>query len=62
LIPGDVNEYDLRTAAATAHIPWLDWLRMGVADRAMVIAHWRIGRLLDLKDAIDRNNAIKAMK
>lgn len=48
LIEGQVNEYELRQAAVFAHESWTSWKALSTADRAMIVAHYKLHQLIDL--------------
>lgn len=59
MFAGEVNEYDLQSAVQEARITPKEWRAMNIWDRAMVVAHYRVTKLLELKSAIERQRAIK---
>lgn len=58
---GLVSEYELHCAAVFSHTSWLDWLRLDVSDRAMILAHYRIEKLIELYYALKHKTELEAM-
>lgn len=56
-----VSEYELHSAAVFSHTSWIDWLRLSVEDRAMIVAHYRIEKAIELFYALKHKKELEAL-
>lgn len=58
---GLISEYEIHSAAVFSHTSWMDWLKLSVEDRAMIVAHYRIEKLIELFYALKHKKELDGL-